>query len=385
MTSLENNFKVYFLFEDIFMYKQYFCYILLFVLQIFVGSVCIFADVAIDDVTTKKCEFVFHSMDDTRMRWHSGICHVHGQTTRLHNDGKKNIITEENTIIFDYEKEYYYFERVDRHRDNKCYRSLRTSDYYYEAWLPIADYADPTLAGIKRQPIAERKETSLAAPFDIQMLGYITLSSGYYCYTYRPDSRSSYLQNQRAKLLNEKPISYQELSNGLILIDTKREAIDSSLPSMKRRYWISPKQGYALIKLELADKLDAEFSKTIEMSWTKINDVWVPTTINIISPDSHVAEWSIDWKMLNEKIPDRYFDPKWLSDKPVNLFSDELEKTLHIGSIGSGKDNISATKHPTAKNDYSILNYFLIIIGLVVMLVAFIKMVYDRWEKKKQT
>jgi hypothetical protein len=286
-------------------------------------------------------------MDDSRMRLNSGICHISGTTVI-----NENVDTESITIAFDYKKGMYRFDRTDQ-----CY-SLRTPEYYYELWFPNKENS-----GVTRQTSSERKPSYKAKPFDIQMLGFFTLVGPYYRKTYQPDSRLVFFE--------EIPISYEQLSEDLILIETKRKPVIENVPLIKRRYWLSPKQGYSLLKAEYADHV------TIEMSWAEKNRTWVPTAFKLSSLQNRSAEWKIDWEQVNEPVPDKYFDPEQLAQKPTPVFSSELGKPLQIGTIG--KD---VTSTDQSKTKYLYFRYILIITGLILIFIALVKMIYDRLKKK---
>jgi hypothetical protein len=291
----------------------------------------------------------FHGMDDTLMRLRTGICHINGDTTRNNEKQPENV-----TIIFDYNKGYY---RVDR--SDEC-RSLCTPEYYYEVWYPNRTNLT---SGATRQSLSARKPSSLAKPFDIQMLGFMSLVGPYWEDRYESDFQQS--------LFKEKSISYKQLSNGLVEIVTERIPLNPLVPLLKRKYWIATKQGYTLIKAEY-DDID-----TIEVSWKQVNNTWVPTSYKLTSIQPFSAEWQIEWEQVNKPIPDKYFDPEQLSEKPIPLFSEELGKSIQIGMLGKNKDVID---QPKIKYPY--FRYFLITTGLILIVIALIKMAYDRWTKK---
>jgi hypothetical protein len=293
----------------------------------------------------------FRGMDDTIMRLRTGICRIEGQTTQ--NNEKKPEIA---TIIFDYDKGYY---RVDR--SDEC-RSLCTPEYYYELWHP--NRAKTFNSGATRQPLSTRTPSYLAKPFDIRMLSFMSLVGPYWDTRYEFDFRQS--------LFDERPLSYTLLSNGLIEIVTERKPINPLVPPLKRKYWVAPKQGYTLIKAKYAD-ID-----TIELSWTEKNGTWVPTSYKLTSTQPFSAEWQIQWEKVNVDIPNEHFDPSLLSDVPVTLFSDELGQPIQIGQLGKGVTSI--IDQPKVKYPYT--RSILIIAGLILMFIAFMKMAYDRWNKK---
>jgi hypothetical protein len=319
---------------------------LIFVVFIFLAT---FNDsFAIDDAMKEKITYAFRGMDDSRMRLNSGICHISG-TTIINQD----VDTESITIAFDYKKEMYRFDRPD------CY-SLQTPEYYYEVWFP-----NKANSGITRQKFSERTLSWKAAPFDIQMLGFFTLVGPYYRKMYQPDSRLVFFE--------EIPISYEQLSDDLIFIETRRKPVIENVPLIKRKYWLSPKQGYSLLKAEYGDHV------TIEMSWTEKNKTWVPTAFTLSSKQNRSADWKIDWEQVNEPVPDKYFDPEQLVEKPTPVFSSELGEPIQIDTFG--RKDVTQIKYQP-KIQYPYTRHILIIAGLILMFIAFMKMAYDRWNKK---
>jgi hypothetical protein len=321
-------------------------YFLLSVLISVILVVPLFATELTSDLK-QKINVVFRGMDDSRMRLNSGICHISG-TTVIRDD----VSTESVTIVFDYKKGMYRCDRTDQ-----CY-SLRTPEYYYEVWFPNRQDA-----AVTRQKSSERQPSYMAKPFDIQMLGFFSLVGPYWDQEYQPDFRLS--------LFEEVPVSYEQLSKDLILIETKRIPPNSLGSPLKRKYWLSSKQEYSLLKAEFGDFV------TIEVSWTEKNKTWVPTAFKLSSTQRRSAEWKIDWELVNKPVPDKYFDPEQLSEKPIPVFSKELGESILIGTLGKNKDVID---QPKIKYPY--FRYILITTGLILMVIAFIKMIYDRWKKK---
>jgi hypothetical protein len=323
--------------------------LIVFILYLFLAT---FNDsFAIDDAMKEKITHAFRGMDDSRMRLNSGICHISGTTII-----NEEVDTESITIAFDYKKGMYRFDRPD------CY-SLRMPEYYYEVWFPNKENS-----GVTRQKSSERTPSWKAKPFDIQMLGYFTLVGPYHQRTYQPDERLVFFE--------EIPISYEQLSEDLILLETRRKPLNPLVPLLKRRYWLSPKQGYSLLKAEYMDLV------TIEMSWTEKNKTWVPTAFKLSSKQNHSADWKIDWEQVNEPVPDKYFIPEQLVEKPTPVFSSELGESIQIGTFGR-KDvtPIKIMKMDQPKIKYPYTRHILIITGLVLIFISLCKMFYDRYKR----
>jgi hypothetical protein len=309
------------------------------------ASIC-YAELSKED--SQKIQQILHGMDDGRMRLNTGVCRLSGTTII----GNQTTI-EDIEIAFDYSKGYYRFDRK-----GECH-SLRTPEYYYEFWHP-----NNQSSVIERQASSVRVQSHTARPFDIRSLGFFSFIGTYWNREYEPDVRQ--------KLFQDRPISYEALSEGLILVTMERTPEISNVPLMKRKYWISPKQGYSIVRADY-DGIDI-----YEISWKKTNDIWVPITFTLNSTQSYSAEWKIDWLYVNKNVPLDYFDPSALSDKVVMLVSQELGTPVIIGQVGKGVTSI--IDQPKIKYPY--FRYILIITGLILMFIAFMKMIYDRWKKK---
>ena len=321
---------------------------------------CISAACSADGALEKNVRFAFQGMDDSRMRLVSGICHITGRTTGVRvYDGETDSFKEETkeniTIIFDYQKGFYRFE-------NRACRSLKTPEYYYELWYP----GRPDEAA-DRYPISQFKPSYLSRLFDIRLLGFFSLLG------YSQDTYSVF----RRSIFEETPISYERSSNGLIQITTNRKPLVPG-PVLVRHFWLSPDQGYSLIKLE------CEGIASMEMSWEKRNDTWVPTACKItpfLEQDDGFADWTIAWESVNEPIPEHYFDPHSLATKPaVSLYSSELGAgfgRVKIGTLGGGEPiyDLSPTKTPS----YS-FNRILLGLGILLIFLGLGKMVRERWK-----
>ncbi|GHT45328.1 hypothetical protein FACS189454_04620 [Planctomycetales bacterium] len=304
-------------------------------------------NVLAEENITESIATAFRGMDDTRMRIRSGICHISGNTTVRDQKSAENI-----TIVFDYDKECYRFDR-----DPQC-RSLRTPEYYYELWN-----VDQQDAAATRQITAARKQSYRAKPFDIQMLGYFSLVGPYWDETYLPDFRES--------LFQERPIAYERLPNGLLVVATERKSQNTLVPPLKRKYWIDTNRDYSLIRAEY-NEMD-----TVELSWKKISNTFVPIAFRLTSVQSYSAEWTIQWQAVNEKIPLHYFDPKMLSDAPVPLFSDELGESIRIGDLGKETVNVELEK----QKNFGFLRVILISIGSIFIVISLAKILYDWYNK----
>ncbi|MDR2171777.1 MAG: hypothetical protein LBP59_16660, partial [Planctomycetaceae bacterium] len=223
---------------------------------------------AVEDDIKEKILQCLRGMDDNIMRLNSGICHIAGKSVI----GDKSV-TESIKIAFDYQKGMYRFDRPE------CY-SLKTPEFYFEFQI-----ADKMGSAVIRQKTSERKPSRRAAPFDIQSLTMLSLVGPYWNITY---------QQYREKLLYEDVlVSYKQLSENLIFIETNRIFTNNNRRTiLSRNYWLSPKQGYSMIKGEFA-KID-----TVELSWKEKNETWVPVAFKLSSVQDYSAEWKIDWELV---------------------------------------------------------------------------------------
>ncbi|MDR2168836.1 MAG: hypothetical protein LBP59_01685, partial [Planctomycetaceae bacterium] len=122
---------------------------------------------------------------------------------------------------------------------------------------------------------------------------------------------------------------------------------------------------------------------TVELSWKEKNETWVPVAFKLSSVQDYSAEWKIDWELVNEPVPDKYFDPNLLSKESVPLYSEELNDSIQIGRIGGGGKSPKPIKPKSMDYDY-IFKVSLITGGVILAIIAFCKMLYDRWKQKKQ-
>jgi hypothetical protein len=119
------------------------------------------------------------------------------------------------------------------------------------------------------------------------------------------------------------------------------------------------------------------------LSWKEKNETWVPVAFKLSSVQDYSAEWKIDWELVNEPVPDKYFDPNLLSKESVPLYSEELNDSIQIGRIGGGGKSPKPIKPKSMDYDY-IFKVSLITGGVILAIIAFCKMLYDRWKQKKQ-
>ncbi|MDO5577055.1 MAG: hypothetical protein Q4F84_08245, partial [Fibrobacter sp.] len=267
------------------------------------------------------------------------------------NEHKKDSIM----IAFDYNKGFYRFDRDNDKRN----RSLRTPDYYYEYVEEIQK--NPI---VMRQSVQERTPSNFIQPFDIRNLGFFNFVGPYW--------EQEYTKNELEKFLKDKPLSFEESLSGVFTIMVEQIPPILDYPPFKRKYWIDSKQGYSLVRVEYGG------TDTIEISWKEINRTWVPTSFRLSSTqqNNQSAEWKIDWLYVNETVPDDYFDPTLLSEQTTMLVSDELGELVVIGKIGKGIPLPEIMAKPPKKVSY--FRYFLVAAGLIMILLALGRKIYDK-------
>jgi hypothetical protein len=207
-------------------------------------------------------------------------------------------------------------------------------------------------------------------PFDIRSTGLFTPYGPYWDDNYQRISKSFY--NRIPDL-----VEINENKNGIVEFVFQHKPRESQPPG-KSIFFIDTKQGFTIVKYE--DLFFQGTKNSHEISWKKIKNQWVPVSFVLSSNQGLSAEWTFDWKSVNESVPMEYFDPNLLSEKPTTLFSMELGELVRLGLIG--KDIEPVTVQPKR---WSSLNYFLITAGLMMMLISLGKMGYDRWIRKSQT
>ena len=320
---------------------------------VYVPCICM---AGISETDKQRIETVLRGLDDSRMSLNSGVCRIVGSSDR----GTLEIFDDNIFIAFDYAKGFYRFDQGEDRR------SLRTPDYYYEY---LADRQMVT-----RQSATERTPSFGIRPFDIRALGFFNFIGPYW--------KAEYAVDERVELFNDLPISIEEL-NGVFVVTVERTPNfpGFSFPPVVRRYWIDSRQGFSLIRFELGEGLD-----TIEMSWKEINQVWVPTSFKLSSTQTmQSAEWRMDWSLVNEDIPEHYFDPTLLAGRTEMLVSLELDQPLIIGRIGEGlplPEPLPLHLFQRENVSWFSARYILMWLGILMIVLGLGKMAYDYWRKR---
>jgi hypothetical protein len=353
----------------------------------------LFAQVTEENI--KKGEQYLRGMDDARLRINSGVCRISGKTTTITTDrpkpkpkvpvkeadrakararvgktvfAKKMTFQEDIFIAFDFDQGFYRFDYRDQSR------SLLTPEHYYELSDPEAQR--PTII---RQLSQDRRETSKAKPFDIRALGFIGLTGDYWKLDY-----SSFI---RPTLFEGKLVGYEDLPNGLTHLTYDWTRKHPQAVTIKRDYWISKEKGFSLIRAKYNS------GDVIEISWKEINSTWVPVSFQLSnSEQNNFAEWKIDWQLVNEPVPQQYFDPSKLSEKPVQLYSEEIAGELkRVGMLGGGEVKALTDSPVVAQNTNCscrctstppAIRVTLIVAGFMLIAIA-ISWRFWKWRKDK--
>ena len=290
----------------------------------------------------QKLELVMKGLDDTILHINSGICQISGNSSYDHSSIDENV-----KIAFDYSGGFYRFDRDDDKR------SLKTPDHYYE-YFKSRDY-------VSRQNLPDRKVSQFIKPFDIHALGFFNLVGPFWNKDY---------QTERQKITTDRPVLLEE-SDGVFIITVERNPNTLNFSPVLRRYVVNSKQGFSLIRVEFGDY------DIVELSWKEMNKVWVPTSFNLSSTNGMSAAWKIDWLLVNEPVPEEYFDPTLLADDITLLISKELGDPVIVGQIGKGIPMPELPQAPNADEKVHYLRYILMIPGLLLILVAVGKKFYD--------
>ncbi|MDR1478207.1 MAG: hypothetical protein LBJ00_04630 [Planctomycetaceae bacterium] len=296
----------------------------------------------------KLAELTLRGMDDTRKCLLSGVCQITGES-REGTAGLKET-KDDITIAFDFHKNNYRFDRAQ-----KSY-SLLTGDYFYELMNP----GDPSYTQFVVRNYANKDSVKgNAKPFDIRALGFFNFIGPYWEISYPTYSSDI--------LFNSELLTYKKEPNGIVLLEYKYKF-------STRKFWIDSQNGYTLVRAEY-NSID-----TIELSWKKLNGVWVPESFQLFSTEGYFANWKIDWHSVNVPVPDEYFDPEKMSEKVAFFVSEELGEPVLLG-----KNNKDISLKEKNKMQYS--HYFrlvLVVAGLILIVVSLCKKVYDRLRAKSR-
>ncbi|MCL2004791.1 MAG: hypothetical protein FWG73_01385 [Planctomycetaceae bacterium] len=292
--------------------------------------------------------------DNSRMRLNSGVCRIAGQSNR----GQFEIVRDDILIAFDYNEGFYRF-------DQGADRSLRTPDYYYE-------FVENSQMVTRDNRDAE----GWLPAFDIRNLGF---------FIFLGDVHEKYY-DERIEIFGEQPIAVEEVNEVFILTVSRTSTFEGvTYPPIIRRYWIDSRQGFSMVRFELYLGLDSteKSLETMEISWKEINNTWVPTSFTLLSTQTSErwADWTIDWSLVNEKVPESYFDPTLLSDKVEMIVSLELDEPVIIGKIGKGLPLPEPLWVPEDKKTFT-FNHIILWVGICLIILTLGKKVYDYWRAR---
>ncbi|MDR0703515.1 MAG: hypothetical protein LBF88_00850, partial [Planctomycetaceae bacterium] len=243
-------------------------------------------------------------------------------------------------------------------------KTLRTSDYYYSTIKLEKEYED-----VFRSSVNDINPIGFIGLFDIRSAGLFAPSGSYWVFNYQKISEDIFKRRVDLIEINE--------NDSIIKFVLQAKPKENQPSPVKSTFFVDIKRGYTLIKFE--DLLLSRITNSHETSWKQINNQWVPVSFVFTSNQGLSAEWTFDWQSVNEPIPKDYFDPNSLSETTNALFSLESDnKPIRIGIIG--KEVTSTTDQPEIKYPY--FRSILITTGLILIVIALIKMAYDRWKKK---
>jgi len=314
----------------------------------------------ISEADKQKIKTILNGLDDSRMRLNSGVCRIVGYTRR----GPSDVVEENILLAFNYKEGFRRF-------DQGATRSLYTPEYYYE-------FSEDSQV-VTRENCQDAKPLHNIRPFDIRNLGFFTFAGNY---------SEDYTVGERIQMFKDKPISIVE-TNGMFTVSVLRSVDDPGFETLPiiRRYWIDSRQGFTMVRFEFYRTLDTieKVMGTMELSWREINKTWVPTSFKFSDHQSggvHDVDWTIDWSLVNEKIPDTYFDPTLLSDEVAVIVSLELGDPIVIGKIGPGRDPPGPLRVPKDNNRLFLFRYILMGFGIFMILLALSKKQFDYLKKR---
>jgi hypothetical protein len=271
-------------------------------------------------------------------------------------------------IAFDYHKHFYRFD------NGKLIRTLLTPDFYYELWKPGEHNAS-----VKRSPATDMKVSSAFCEIiDIQNL-FVFVPVGVHK-PYKYQNSDFHKQIEKFKILN-----YEDMANDLASVTIEYPNPYNYDPPFTATFIVNKTNGYTVQHIEYNN------GYVKDISWKHINKTWVPVAYVFDSgsedPNFSSVEWKIEWEQVNEKVDPLFFNLEEMVGEPeefswfegIPMFSDELgDQSILIGQVG--KNVTSITDQPKIKYPY--FRYILITTGLILIVIALIKMVYDRWKKK---
>jgi hypothetical protein len=312
--------------------------------------------------TSEKLKLLLRGMDDTHLSLNSGICYV----TRSAKDGNNITTNDKCFIAFDYNKNFYRFD-VEGHEGSA--KTLRTPEYRYSTIKLDREYE-----AVFRSSVNDMTpHRSFINPFDIRSVGLFTPVGSYWTNEYKKISEG--ILNRLSNV-----VEINENKDGVVVFVVQANPKPNSPPPAKSTYFIDTKRGYTIIKYE--NLMLSRITNSHETSWKKIKNQWVPVSFVLSSNQGISAEWTFDWKSVNEPIPEEYFNINSLSDTTTDLFSTELNgEIIRIGKIEKGIESVT----DQSKAKYSYFNYILITAGLIMILIGLAKMGYDRWNRTSQT
>jgi hypothetical protein len=184
-------------------------------------------------------------------------------------------------------------------------------------------------------------------------------------------------QIEKFKILN-----YEDITNDLASVTIEYPNPYNYEVPLTAKFVANKTNGYTVQHIEY----NCGYIKDI--SWKNINQTWVPVAYVFKSGSDFSVEWKIEWEQVNEKVDSQFFsleemvgdqEDKFSRYEGIPMFSEELgSPPIIIGQVGKGIT--STIDQPKTK--YLYFRYILITTGLILMFIAFIKMIYDRWKKK---
>ncbi len=301
----------------------------------------------------EKADHALQSLDDTIMRINSGICRITGKTIRPNGD----VIDDDIMIAFDYGANLYRFENGD------LKRTLLTPEYFYEVWNLNTDHVS-----VKKSLASAPKATSMHCHhIDVRdIFRFVPVGA------IKPNAyQESEFHLQNKEIIK---VGYEELANGLIKVTTASPPTVSD--TEHREYFLDKNNGYTVRQIERS------VGYTYELSWKKINQTWVPVSYVFKSGPKYGNfgdEWKIDWEQVNEKVDETFFDLEEM------LADQEYDANIYSGKPGSPGDVIGKVSNESplsetasSSENVSYFRYFLVAVGVILILLAFGKKIYDR-------
>jgi hypothetical protein len=316
-----------------------------------------------DSRDINKANMILKGLYDSKTSCVTGICEITGKMQ------EKGTTSEEHfKIAFDYSRDFYQLTNVGKGK------ILYRDGYSYSV-----------LGDLKSEDRSMTRQMSTEQPppllcfFDVRCLGFIVPNTIAWKLTY---------EKLHQKLFGNLStfIGMKKISGGLVQLNFEEKIKnDPLISSIQRKYWISEKQGFSCVRMEITIPT-ISLLEEYEISYEEINKIWVPIALKFNKTQQNgkirsEGYFSINWSSINQSLPETLFSLEDFSNPGAIITSFELGPTEPVSIGVVGNDGIILYNMPSK---HSYFRYFLITAGLIMMLIGLGRMGYDRWKRKSQ-